>query len=123
MSPPIKYLILGDSHSQRNFDTRILEGAFNFSSVGENFIQSYYKLATILESGEKQVENVIMPLDLHTFSSYRADKFRDSYYWVDYIDYVELGLAKDELSSFLLLYLKGRIFPIFGWWKRISLTS
>ena len=107
----IEYLILGDSHIQRGLNPLEFDNAFNFSSVGESYVQTYYKIATILRKNLKQVDAVLLPCDLHSFSAYRNDRMRDSYYWVKYIDYIELGRYKNDLSSYLIKWVKGTFVP------------
>lgn len=105
----VRILILGDSHSGRGIDPDLIGGAFNFSSYGENYTQTYFKLRRLLNDDLVDLEAVILPIDLHSFSSFRADRFRDPYYWEKYINYVELGRFKDDLPGYLEQRLRGEI--------------
>ena len=70
----IEILAMGDSHVATGFDPRVFQHAFNFSLYGENYIYNYYKLKYILQSNPP-IKVVILPVDLHSFSSWRADRF------------------------------------------------
>lgn len=110
----LKTLVIGDSHPQTAVVPEILGDSFNFCSSGESYIQTYYKLKSIVETGARKFDTVLLPVDLHSFSSYRTDRINNSYYWVKYIDFLELGLYKGEVVSFLGKYMEGRFFPYAG---------
>jgi hypothetical protein len=111
----IRMLALGDSHVATGFDPRVFKNknAFNFSLYGENYIYNYYKLKYILERN-LQVKIIILPIDLHSFSSWRADRFLHDFYWVKYVNYWEVGRYKGELVKFVSKYINGRFFPYKG---------
>ena len=75
----IKVLAMGDSHVATGFDPRVFKNAFNFSLYGENYIYNYYKLKYILQRNP-QIRVIILPIDLHSFSSWRADRFLFDFY-------------------------------------------
>lgn len=96
-------LILGDSHSQLAVNPILIPQAFNFSSNGESYLQTYYKAAAILGSNELGVEVLIVPLDLHSFSSFRTEKVDDDLYWRRYIDFIDLAGRLTPLTTFNLM--------------------
>jgi hypothetical protein len=95
-----KYLLLGDSHFQNGVNPMILGNAYNFSSANENIIQSYYKLKYIIEKSDKELDYILLPLDLSTFNSIRSDRFKYHAYWIKYINYYELARHKKDKSLF-----------------------
>jgi hypothetical protein len=109
----INVLAMGDSHVATGFDPRVFKNAFNFSLYGENYIYNYYKLKYILQRNP-QVRVVILPIDLHSFSSWRADRFLFDFYWVKYLNYWEVGWYKKEVLKFLSKYINGKFFPYKG---------
>lgn len=110
----IPFLIMGDSHSQAALNPDVIGTAFNFSSAGENYMQSYYKLKHILEHQSKNIETILLPIDLHSFSSFRSTGDLTHYYWVQYIDYIELGLVSGDLFLCLLQAMIAKLFPYAG---------
>jgi hypothetical protein len=77
--PDINMLFLGDSHVKDGLDPRVIAESFNFASPGENYLQTYWKLRHLLERDDLDIEAVVLPLDLHSFSSTRTDQ--EAYYW------------------------------------------
>lgn len=115
----LKYLSLGNSHNCVN--TYILEKSFNYGSPGENYIQSYYKLKSILEKSGKRPENVILFADISSFGPITADRLEYNSYWIKYIDYFELARVKKN-RDILSKWLEGRFFSFAGNYKDIQLT-
>jgi len=95
----LDFLFVGDSHVRRGVDPAVIPRSFNFGSASESAIQSYYKLRTILAGPgpARGCRVVAMPLDLHTFSSYRTNVIRHEFYWKRYVDFLELGRRKGEV--------------------------
>ena len=104
-------LILGDSHPQYDLDPIIVGNAYNFSSSGENYIQTFYKLNKILE--KKNVGTIILPIDLQSFSSYRSNIPAD-FYWTKYVDYIEVGRKKGDFFQYFVKYLQAKYIPYLG---------
>lgn len=102
-------LFLGDSHTLASVDTDLVENSFVFASGGENYIQTYYKFKYYYETADLNLDLVILPIDLHIFSSFRTDRSQDPIYWNRYINYYELGLVKEELPTYLNIWLQGEI--------------
>ncbi|MCK4677479.1 MAG: DUF1574 family protein [Bacteroidales bacterium] len=115
----LKYLSLGNSHNCVN--TYILENSFNYGSPGENYIQSYYKLKSILEKPGKRPENVILFADISSFGPLTADRLEYNSYWIKYIDYFELAKIKKD-RDILSKWLEGKFFSFAGNYKDIQLT-
>ncbi len=115
----LKYLSLGNSHNCVN--TYILGNSFNYGSPGENYIQSYYKLKSILEKSDKKPENVILFADISSFGPKTANRLEYNSYWIKYIDYFELAKIKRN-RDILSKWLEGKFFSFAGNYKDIQLT-
>jgi len=103
----VSILVAGDSHPQRDINPELLPGSFVVATAGENITQTYYRLRYYLEKEHLDIKLVILPLDLHSFSDFRADRFQNVAYWKKYIDYREIGSQKGEQLYFLGYRLRG----------------
>ncbi len=108
-----RILGIGDSHIKYGIHTNYLEKSFITATTGENYIQTYFKLKTHLENSDLDVALLIMPIDLHSFSSYRTDRLGNLAYWEKYLNYIELGIYKHDLPRYLSFWLQGE-FAYFG---------
>ncbi len=87
----IEVLICGDSHSQTAVIPALFPvAAFNFSSSGESYLQTYCKIRAILDE-DSGIRTIILPFDLHSFSSFRTERIIDSLYWRRYIHPLDLA--------------------------------
>ena len=111
--PQTSILILGDSYAKFSINPAYINGSFNFALNGENYIETYYKINYYLHDKRTNINLVILPVDLHSFSSYRADRFRDPVFWKRYINYFELGKFKNDSSKYFKFWLFGEI-PYLG---------
>ncbi len=114
LTEDLEYLILGDSHAQDGLNPGVLPNGFNFASSGENWVQTYYKLNHILKDTNTKFRTLVLPFDLHSFSSFRSGRFEDLYYWSQYIEFIELGEMTGERYKHLPEIIEGRYFPYFG---------
>jgi hypothetical protein len=94
----IEILFLGDSRPMTGVDPAFIDNSFNFTSPGENYIQTYYKLKSVLANGDFKPKIIVMPIDLQSFSSYRAHRFKNEWYWCKYINFVKLAFELDDMS-------------------------
>ena len=117
----ITVLAIGDSHMATGFDPRVWSGAFNFALYGENYVYNYFKLRHILDRNP-QVKTVLLPLDLHSFSAWRADKELLDSYWVRYANYLEIGWKSRKPFEYLGKYMRGRLFPYLGEMGAVRVT-
>lgn len=65
----IEYAFFGDSHAFHAINPRFIPNSFNFASGAENYIKTYYKLDKIINKDQVTIDNVILEIDLQTFSS------------------------------------------------------
>ncbi len=107
-------LVLGDSRSMVAVDPDLIPMSFNFSTNGESYLQTYYKVSTILDRNELGVEVIVIPLDLHSFSSFRTERINDPLYWRRYIDFLDLSRRLGLLKSLDVL-VDSWFFPYSGY--------
>lgn len=93
----IQILFLGDSHILLGIDPAQIENSFNYASGGENYIQTYYKLDNLIKKGFIP-EIAILPIDLHSFSSFRSVRFDNEWYWRKFINFYKLAYQERKLS-------------------------
>jgi hypothetical protein len=109
----VTMLALGDSHVGCGLLPKIIKlNLFKWPTAGEGYIQNYYKLKSYLKDHRPNL--LILPLDLHSFSSVRIRNIVGDYYWVKYIDYFELASITGQRSYFLKKYFKGKFYPYVG---------
>lgn len=96
----------------------LISNSFNATSLGENIIQTYYRLRYYLEEDQLDIRVVMLPVDLHSFSSYRMDRFSPLDYWRKYINFLELGETKYEVPK----YLQDRLLGQFSYYNDITNT-
>lgn len=115
----LKYLFLGDSHSQNAIDPLIIGNSFNFSSANENYIQTYFKLKGIVNDLGRKPEYVVLPIDLSSFSSFRTGRFIDPSLLLTFGDYLEISMY-DKDPSYLITWLKTEFFMYAGNYTTIN---
>jgi hypothetical protein len=90
----IEILLLGDSHFLIGIDSQFFKTpTFNLSSLGANYIQSYYLLKASLNK-LPSLKVLILPLDLFSFSSFRSDRITNPVFWNQFLDYRQLSEIK-----------------------------
>ncbi len=115
----LRYLSLGNSHN--TVDTYVLENAFNYNSPAENYVQSYYKLKYIVEEQKKIPENLILYIDVSSFSAMAAGYFEHNSYWIKYVDYFEVARVMGD-RHILNKWLEGNFFSYAGNYRNIKLS-
>lgn len=105
----VTVLFMGDSHTRTGVNPIYMENAYNFASSGEHYIQTFYKLQYYLEGEGLNINTVVLPLDMHSFSGYRTDEFKDNDYWRKYVDYFELAQEKEEFWTVISFRLEGEL--------------
>ena len=110
------FLVLGDSHTLNSVYTPWIPGSYNFSTNGESYIHTYYKMRHYLKSDQLDLDVVVMPVSFHTFSGMRVDEFLklDPAFWDQYVDYIQMGIETDRLWPFLLERVKAEFAYIGG---------
>jgi hypothetical protein len=114
----VETLAVGDSHMATGFDPRFFKDSFNFALHGETYVYNYYKLRHILDRNPR-IRTVLLPLDFHSFSSWRADRSLRDFYWIRYANYLELGWLSREPLEYLGKYVRGRFFPYLGEYEEL----
>lgn len=104
-----KILILGDSHIANGLNTTILKDSFNYASVSETYVQTYYKLKSLLKRDDQNIELVILQFDLHTFFD-KYNKDQNLYFWSRFIDPFEIKTIYNWTWSETIFYKIKTIF-------------
>jgi len=109
----IEVLILGDSHPKLSLNPLNVKNSFNLTTHGENYLQTYARFKSALEIEGFNPKIIILPLDWHSFSSFRAGRFNNEWYWQKHLNFFELAfklkkptLINQAISAFF--YFKER---------------
>ena len=114
----LKFLFIGDSHSQNAINPEYIDNSFNYSSALENFIQTYYKLTGIVNKLDRHPEYIVLPIDITSFSSFRAERFRNISSLLGFKDYLELAIDLDD-PKFMTYWLENKTFMYGGKYETI----
>lgn len=87
----VRILLVGDSHIGFSINQSMINESYNYAIDGSSFVQTFYHLEKILENEELQPDTLIMPLDLHSFSSFRITNTEPIWFWVNYLDFLEMS--------------------------------
>jgi hypothetical protein len=97
--------MIGKHSGYENPDKRV----FDLSTSGSNFILSYYLFKKHLSDIPK-LRAIVLPVDLHSFNSFRRDRIISPYFWDQYVDHAEVtalgGGAFHRKNPFRLNFLK-----------------
>lgn len=116
----VKGLILGDSHAAYGVNPEYLPaGWFNLSYPSDNMVMTYLKLKYAL-SERPGIRFVIIPVDFHIFSAYRADGADYSKYYslASVTEIYEIVGVADSLRSLLKRY-----FPLLSYYNRAQFVE
>lgn len=118
--PRISLLVCGDSHPRTAIDAQILgNGVFNVAIGGEHYLKTWYRMRALVERGARQVDALLLPLDAGSFSSWHAENFAPEYVWGRYVDFLEVGRVRHQLTGESLIpyaarALKAQVVPYAG---------
>ncbi len=101
-------LVGGHSRLQKGIDLGTFKNAIKVGTPGESYIESYYKLKYILKIEKKYPKTLLLPFEMGTF---KPNDFRRSFYWKDYMDFVEVGHHKDAIFFYWKEYIMACIIP------------
>jgi hypothetical protein len=110
----VRILGIGDSHIKYGLHAEYLETSFVIANAAENYIQTYYKLNSYFDDGSLDLALIIMPIDLHSFSSYGKERFENLEFWKKFLNYQELAIQNRDLPRFFNLWLRGEFVFIGG---------
>jgi hypothetical protein len=112
----ISFLVLGDSHTLSSVFTPKIPGAFNFSSHGETYILTYFKMRQYLRNNQLDLDVVVMPVSLHTFAGSRMQHIdnHDLAFWAQFVDFIELGIQSGRLEHFIKERIKSEFAHLGG---------
>jgi hypothetical protein len=110
----IKYAFFGDSHAQDSINPEFIPNSYNFGYSEENYVKTYFKLKKIIEMDRVKIENAIIGVDMHSFSTVFTDQSHvldELYYYSQFVPYPEIAKIKKE--SIIKVWLNAN-FPSFG---------
>ena len=95
-----KIFIMGDSHAKTALNPATIQNSFNFASNGENMLETYSKIKYLLEKDNYNFDTIIIPLDLHSLSSYKTARFEnEEWYWKKYVNFKEAQKTNPEIDA------------------------
>jgi hypothetical protein len=110
----LNYAIFGDSHPDESLNPFYIADSFNFARGGETYIETYYKLKKIVEKDKVKIKNIVLQVDLHTFSEKTGTKdrlFTDLYFYSQIVNLNEIAKLKGK--SLISVFLE-KNFPVLG---------
>jgi len=110
---PVDLLILGDSHAKSGVDPRLLDGAFNFATLGGLYIHNYYLLRHLIEDEGLKPRAVLLPMDTHSLAWQRG-RIEERYYWARHFNYAELIRTTGRAGYYARQWLDAGVFPYAG---------
>ncbi len=117
-----RILAIGDSHIKYSVHAEYLEDSFVVANSAENYIQTYYKLNSYFEDESQDVALIIMPIELHSFSSYGKDRFETIEFWEKYIEYYQLALRNNDLPRLFSFWSQGEFAYVGGFSEAMDLV-
>lgn len=115
----IDYAFFGDSHTRESINPIYINNSFNFASAGEDYTETYYKIIKLLKKDNITVKNIVLEIDIQTFSDkMRTDEnlFREMRYYSQFVDIKSLSVLKKENP--LSLFIQSNI-PVLGMGEEI----
>jgi len=109
----IEYAIMGDSHPVQAINPEYLPGSFNLATSGQKYGKTYFKLKRVLEQDNVKINNILLVIDLHTFSTNfdrEPNWLNDVYLYSKFTPNSELKVIYTDDTLLLL----GRYFPSIG---------
>ncbi len=111
---PLDVLVAGGSHARSAIDPKFLGNAMNVAVGGEHYIKSLYRLRYLLDESGRDVDTIVIPMDINGFSSWRSDSYDPEYVWGRYVDFAELGAVKGRPFLYARMWTKARLVPYAG---------
>ena len=110
---PVNTLALGDSHVKWGIQPKILAGSFNFAMPGERYVETFYRLRSLLEQG-LPVQTVVLGADPHVLAERPNRPIALAQYYSWFVDYPAQGWRRGELLPYVTRWLTGRYAPYAG---------
>jgi hypothetical protein len=112
--------ILGDSHPMMALNPACIPGSFNFACTSEYYFLNLQKLRSLLKDSQRP-ELIVLPLDLHSFSSQGnallLQHELDDVYWSQLLDGKEIR-SWNLPSEWMRWFISARYFPYAGQYYR-----
>ncbi len=111
--PVIDLLIMGDSHAKCGIDPRLLDGAFNFATLGALYLHTYSRLKHLLEDEQQAVTRLLIPMDSHSLA-WQRKRLHEADYWAQYFDYPKLAWRSGRWVYCAREFTRHRLTPYLG---------
>ena len=106
LSYHVKYLFIGDSHIQNGINPKYFERAFNLAASNENYTLTFFKLKAISEKLNQTPEVIVMPIDISSFSSFRANRYKGVSDLVSFYDWLDLYETTGNTSYLFKFFIE-----------------
>ena len=118
--PNIKTLVIGDSHLAAGFNTKHFgHQSYNYCGSGENYMQNYYKLKSVLDQ-PNNIKTVVIPYEMHSTSSFRNNRITDYSYYGKHISFLNEAISQQN-PGLIQDFIKSKAFSYLGQldnWRR-----
>lgn len=84
-------LVMGDSHAKHGIDPEIIGSCFNYAGLGENYLQTYFRLNKLIEDPTFSASVILLQIDLHSFLTL-TNRIGNEFHWKNYIDFIKLAI-------------------------------
>ncbi|MBU0580124.1 MAG: hypothetical protein KKA19_03015, partial [Candidatus Margulisbacteria bacterium] len=106
----LNYAFFGDSHTLNGLNPKYLNNSFNFGFPGEEYTETYYKIRKIIEKDQVEIKNLILEVDIHTFSDFiRTDDALFGYlgYYNNFMSINKIAELKKQ--NIIILFLRSKL--------------
>jgi len=117
----LDYAFFGDSHAGNGVNPEFIDNSYNFATSAEDYTETYYKIKKIIKEGVV-MKNIILEIDLHTFSDRirtPEELFNELNYYKNFVSYKNISRLREEniakifLKSNFLIIGKGEEFMFY----------
>lgn len=108
----INYAFFGDSRPTEEIYPEFIPNSFNFATIGETAVETYYKVNRVVNIDDIKVNNIILQIDSHTLSSYAKEDgsnlITDIPLYSKFVSYSDISKIRNQ--SVIGVWLEGN-FP------------
>jgi len=111
----LDYVFFGDSHAENAINPLYIKNSYNFAIGAENYIKSYYKLKKIIKKDNITIKNIVLEVDMQTFSERTVSEglvFDNLYLYRDYISLNNIKKIRKDDSIYKFWIEEN--FPVIG---------
>ena len=109
-------IFMGDSHPALNVNPIFINNSFNYAVPSETYEQTFYKIRKVL-TDNISIGLFVLPLDIHSFSNYRGNPYKETWHWQYFMSQLELIKVTNNSKAKLFISQK---FPFIGKGEEIT---